>query len=337
MSELLPSYTQPQAQDDGTSEDKRHPDSIMSEQSLAVSSSPESPSSTAEVGGQAPRPGGAQVSGSTSKRRVDLTRKSGRFLRVYLRSIVLLVTAAIAGIAAFVFFPKDGPVAPSGGPQSVEIDAPFIPYVVFITLTDDPSHDGTRVVAQVTTTTPQSARATLSITVPGTTWGGTNKCSPQPSRCYPLGSAKAAQFGFPGWNKFLVAGRAFYREAVQASIPGVGYNAAWNSEYVSATLPRVPVYLLKAGIFIPEDVATTIAIGIPDPHKYTWTSGSAPRATGSYVDWDFTGSPGAAQVDNGISLSAQDSATKLIFVAGALLGIAGGALVGAIQEAVRSE
>jgi hypothetical protein len=338
MSELLPSDTQPQTQDDGTSEDKRHPDSTVSEQSLAASSSLESPSSTAEVGGQASRPGVAQVPGSTSKRRVDLTRKSGRFFRVYLRSIVLLVTAAIAGIAAFVLFPKDGPVAPSGGPQSVEIDASFIPYTVIITLNDDPSHDGTRVAVQVTTTTPQSARATLSIGVPPTTWGGTNKCSPQPSRCYYAnGNEKLALFEFPGSKKYLVAGRPFYREVVEASIPGVGYNAAWNSEYVSATLPSVPVYLLKAGNVIREDVSTTIAIGIPDPEKYTWTSGTAPTATGSYVGWYFTSSPGAAEVNNAISLSAQDSATKLIFVAGALLGIAGGALVGAIQEAVKSK
>ena len=83
MSEL-PSGTQPQAQDDDTSENKRHPDSTVSEQSLAASSSPESPSSSAAGGDQAPRPDSVQVPGSTTKRRVDLTRKSGRFLRAYL-------------------------------------------------------------------------------------------------------------------------------------------------------------------------------------------------------------------------------------------------------------
>ena len=82
---------------------------------------------------------------------------------------------------------------------------------------------------------------------------------------------------------------------------------------------------------------TSINMQIPNPDRYTWTSGTAPIDTGSYVGWHFTSTPGAAQANNGISLSAQDSATKLIFVAGALLGIAGGALVGAIQEAVKSE
>ena len=65
--------------------------------------------------------------GSTLKGRVTLTRKFGGFLRAYLKSIVLLVTAAIAGIAALLCFPKDAPVAPSGGLQIVDVERlPFL-------------------------------------------------------------------------------------------------------------------------------------------------------------------------------------------------------------------
>lgn len=335
MSEL-PSGTQPQAQDDDTSENKRHPDSTVSEQSLAASSSPESPSSSAAGGDQAPRPDSAQVPGSTTKRRVDLTRKSGRFLRAYLRSIVLLVTAIIAGIAAFVCFPKDGPVAPSNGLQLVNINTPFAPYTVLVSLTDDHSRNGIIVFAQVTSTTPQSARAVLGINLPDTTWGGVNKCGPSPARCIAFNGGKIVSLGFGKSTEFSPAGQAYYKEEVREFIPGVGYSTAWNSEYVSAVLPNVQVYLTHAGNFIHEDVPTTISVWIPDASRYTWTSGAAPVVAGSYAAWEFASPPGIAQVNNGISLPAQDSATKLIFVAGALLGIAGGALVGAIQEAVKS-
>ena len=42
----------------------------------------------------------------------------------------------------------------------------------------------------------------------------------------------------------------------------------------------------------------------------------------------------SSSVETGISLATQDRDNKLIFVAGALLGIAGGALIGAIQEII---
>lgn len=309
----------------------------MSEQPPAASSSPESPSSTAEVGDQAPRPDSAPVPGSTSKRRVDLIREFGRFLRAYLKSVVLLVTAVIAGVAALVCFPKDAPVAPSGGLRTISMDTPFVPYGADVTLTDDHSRNGTTVVAQVTSTTPQSARATLSINVPDSTWGGANKCGPPPARCIPAGSGKIVVYGFLRSIKHVVGAQVYYREAVRVFIPGVGYNAAWNNEYISATLPNVQVYLIKAGNYIHEDIPITMAVRIPDAGKYTWTSGAPPMVTGSYVIWLFTSPPGTAQVNNGVSLPAQDSAAKLFFVAGALLGIAGGALVGAIQEAVKPE
>jgi hypothetical protein len=312
------------------------PDSAVSGQPRAASLSAEAPSSTAESGDQAPQPDSALEPGSTSKSRVDLTRKFGRFLHAYLKSMVLLVTAVIAGVAALVCFPKDAPVAPSGGLRLVTIDTPFAPSTASVTLTDDHSRNGVTVVAQVISTTQQSARATLSITVPRTTWGGANKCPP-PARCTVFGGAKNVSFGFPRSTKYLVGVYTYYRESVQVFIPDVGYNTAWNSEYISATLPNVQVYLLRAGNYIREDVPITIAVRIPDASKYTWTSGSPPVVNGSDVAWEFTSPPGAAQVNNGVSLPAQDLATKLIFLAGALLGIAGGALVGAIQEAVKSE
>lgn len=309
----------------------------MSEQPPARSSL-ESPASTAEVGDQAPRPDSAPVPGSTSKRRVDLTRKLGRFLRAYLKSMVLLVTAVIAGVAAFLCFPKDAPVAPSGGIRAtVDINTPFVPYNAHLWLVDDHSRNGITVFAQVVSITPQSARATLAMDVPSTTWGGANKCSPQPSSCIELGGLKLVSYWFPKPTKYTVGAQTRYQDVVQVFIPGVGYNAAWNNEYVSAALPDFEVYLTKAGNYIREDVPITTAVQIPDAGKYTWTSGAAPLVAGSYVSWNFTSQPGAAQINNGVSLSAQGLAAKLVFVAGALLGIAGGALVGAIQEAVKSE
>lgn len=308
----------------------------MSDQPHAQSS-PELSTSTAKDGNQAPSPDSPPVPASASKKQVDLARRLGHFLRTYLKSMVLLVTAIIAGVAALLCFPTDAPVAPNGVLETITIDTPFVPYLVYVAMEDDHARNGITVDAEVTSASPPPAGALLGIVVPKTTWGGINKCSPMPSRCVASGDEKSVSFGFPSKPfQYVEGSHKFYRDIVDVFIPGAGFSVAWNNEYVSAILPNVQVYLSKSGNYIREDVPLTIAVRLPGAGKYTWTSGGPPLVAGSYVAWSFTSPPGSAQVNNGVSLHAQDLDTKLIFLAGALLGIAGGALVGAIQEAVKS-
>ena len=136
---------------------------------------------------------------------------------------MLLVVAAIAGIAALMCFPKDGPVAPSNGIQGVTINTPFAPYTVLVSLTDDHTRNGIIVSAQVTSTTPSSARAVLNVAVPDTTWGGVNKCGLSPTRCITFNGTKIVSLGFGKSTEFSPAGRPYFKEEVREFIPGIGY------------------------------------------------------------------------------------------------------------------
>ena len=66
--------------------------------------------------------------------------------------------------------------------------------------------------------------------------------------------SRLLRLGFGKSTEFSLAGRAYYKEEVREFIPDVGSSTAWNSEYVSAVLPNVGVYLMQAGNFIHEDV-----------------------------------------------------------------------------------
>ena len=258
--------------------------------------------------------------------------------RRYLKSSVLLLTAAVAGLAALVCFPTDSPVAPRGGLQNISVDTPVVPSTVSFWLTDVRARNEIVVAAQVVTTTPQTAHSTLSIVVPGATWGGLSRCSPQPSHCVPFGSAKDFRVGLTRWTKFVIGQQTFYREFARVLVPHAGYNTSSNDEYISATLPNAEVYLQsKRAGYVRQDVPRNLTLWIPHADRYTWTSGSLPAVSGPYATWEFTTPPGSALVANGVSLPVQDADSKLLFLAGALLGVAGGAIVGAIQEAVKQD
>jgi len=263
-------------------------------------------------------------------------QRRSRVLRRYRKSIVLLVVAILTGVGALICFPTDSPVVADGGLRSVDLKAFFVPVNVALWLADDPARHAVVVTAEVVSNTPQRTRAALTMTVPATTWGATSRCSPQPSTCLADGASKIVNFGFAGWTKTAIGNQTLYHERVRVTIPGVGYNTAANEEYVSATLPNFEMWTYKAGAgYTRDEVPRTIALRIPGAAKYAWTSGPSPSINGGYASWLFTTPAGASTVTSGVSLAVQDTDSKLIFLAGALLGIAGGALVGAIQEAIR--
>ena len=84
---------------------------------------------------------------------------------------------------------------------------------------------------------------------------------------------------------------------------------------------------------------------IPNAASYDWTGEPLPNlTTSSYIEWIEHISAGrcpASDCNSGIAIgginnAAQENANLLSFVAGACIGIAGGALIGAIQEALHA-
>jgi hypothetical protein len=85
---------------------------------------------------------------------------------------------------------------------------------------------------------------------------------------------------------------------------------------------------------------------IPNAASYDWTGTPLPNLiTSRYVEWIEHVSSGQCPASNcksgialgGINNGAQENANLLSFVAGALIGIAGAALIGAIQEALHAK
>jgi hypothetical protein len=129
----------------------------------------------------------------------------------------------------------------------------------------------------------------------------------------------------------------YYESLLPTILPNVAYSEESNSEYIGATLPVLQFRLSNDfNIATLESVRAVVTMEVSNASDYSWTSGPAPSIAGNQAVWSINSPALTESVASGVSLPVQDEDTKLIFVAGALLGIAGGALVGAIQEALPS-
>lgn len=292
-----------------------------------------------------PRVGGAPCSNdpdTSSAVRGSTTARGAPLVWAYAKSIVLLAIAVVAGVIALVIFPSDAPVPARSGITALNLEGYFVPDNVYVWLSDASSSTRTVVTVAVTSYSPISTRAVLSLNVPLEAWGGATRCDQRALGCQQRPGVKLVTYLLSAPYHSTYFGVADYQEQVQFTVPTVDYNVAANSEYVSATIPDVSYYYTSSArsattLAAPEvrNVVTTVSLRFPTAARYSWISGSNPQLGGSYVGWSFTNSPGTTLVENGVSLATQDENTKLVFIAGALLGIAGGALVGAVQEAIR--
>jgi hypothetical protein len=265
-----------------------------------------------------------------------------RWVRVNLRSLALLLIVIITGVIALLIFPGEGPVSPTSGIASIGIDGPFLPYGVSVTLTDEHHPDRTRVTVWINSQVPETARARLRMTVSVNAWGGPTRCDPRGGRCAVYGGSKFVTYYLGRWTTYQVGGTRYFHESIDTHLPEPNYNVVENNEYVAAALPNVSYFYYPPGRYndthppplTSRSVATWIALRVPQPRHYSWTSGIIPSVSGAFATWFYSNPIGTTEVATGVSLPVQDEDNKLLLLVGALLGVAGGALVGAIQEAV---
>jgi hypothetical protein len=262
--------------------------------------------------------------------------------RTRLKPVVLLAVALAAGLAALVVFPTEGPVSPQSGVPNLAIYATFIADGVSVQLTDERSPRRTEVLVSVNSPERQSGRESFRLDVPATTWGSPSRCDPDGGTCVLSQGAKIVTHYFGKWTTYRVGPAVWYRDNGVIHLPDLPYNVARNREYVSVSLPAITYYYCPpvrrhvTHSCMREGIPSWIALRIPDAGRYSWMSGGPlPQTGGEYVTWFYGTSPDSTQVVSGVSLPEQDTNNTLLFVAGALLGVAGGALVGAIQEALR--
>ena len=146
-----------------------------------------------------------------------------------------------------------------------------------------------------------------------------------PSPCEFVPSEKLSS-----WSKPLILeknGYAVISYFVKANHFGVTYNGVT----ASAAMPEV--YYKGPGT---PNLLTQY--GIPSASSYDWSSFPPLYANGIFASWEepVTGGriPGRAAV--GINHAEQTTDDNKTFVAGALIGLAGGALLSAVQEALHA-
>ena len=110
----------------------------------------------------------------------------------------------------------------------------------------------------------------------------------------------------------------------------LGY--AFNEVTAAAAIPRL--YYVGPG----SPFLVTEYDRVPSPNRYDWSAFPPTLSYGTEIAWEEKVTNGAAQgrVSVGVDHANQTKESNNTFIAGALIGLAGGALLSAIQEAFRS-
>ena len=133
---------------------------------------------------------------------------------------------------------------------------------------------------------------------------------------------------------------------MRIDLPGVESNLVQDDEDVAAALPPVSVLQQTADSTAAPTYESSVVVSysqsVSNGDSYTWSDTAvAPVTIGSLEVWSYlavTSVPAAIspQLDSGTDLAVEGHNSNAVFLAGALLGIAGGALVGAVTEAIKA-
>jgi hypothetical protein len=260
------------------------------------------------------------------------------------RVVTLLALTLLFGLFAVLAFPTDAPVSAVTGQGEVLLESPTMPSVMNVYLSPLNSGRGTDLEVSLTSVapidqSPQKSWVRLNLILP-TAELGPRHCPKLASTCLEASvGAKTVEWYFPRWKTYrTIYGATEWYDNVRVLLPSTEFTAISNAEYVAASLPNVVFSHWDGHSWSNLDSALplNIAVTIPHVNNYTWTSGVAPVVGPNHATWGFNNPPGASQSVSGINLAVQDRDGKLLFLAGALLGIAGAALIGAVTEAIKS-
>lgn len=249
-------------------------------------------------------------------------------------SRVLFLIALGTAIAAYLIFPKNSPVAARGAITNIDVDANYVSSGIVVTISPDKTIHGEVISIKVNTFVTEPLKPTMHLYVPLQTFGGPTKCSQYVS-CVTSGTVKELSFNPLKQSTGTIPPdyRYYYYQAT-VPIADITYNVTANKEYAAANIPNVTFYQTSGRSSpTPVEVPTQIHLTVRDASRYSWNSGVIPAVAGNTAVWNqvTTNSFGATGA-SGVALSIQDKDGKAVFIAGALLGIGGGALVGSIQE-----
>jgi hypothetical protein len=126
-------------------------------------------------------------------------------------------------------------------------------------------------------------------------------------------------------------------------ISAIEPNLVQNPEFVATLLPPISVQeeQVQQHSLQYTPVPVNYSEQVEGGENYTWKEGKIPVVVSGSAHFVYSSAgdlPSAVPqtLNTGIDLAVQDRNSNLVFIAGTLLGIAGGALVGAITEGIRA-
>jgi hypothetical protein len=267
--------------------------------------------------------------------------------RTYRTSLVLAVLGVVGVIAAVMVFPRWSSVeVDGGGAGGVAVLTTFTPSNIDIA-------EHTRGTTLTVTVVVRASEATephpgeITIVLPVDSWGSPRSCPGATDGCKIDAGSKVVSYDLARltWVSSSGSDPEFrYELPLTIVVPAGGSNVASNDEYISTLLPPVRVQVAPSGDYrSARDVVVPVKYTEQVGHAgYTWSVGTAPTYLGGSYGWTYTSaadvqSAVSATLDSGTNLSVQDRATKLAFLSGALIGVGGGALVGALQTALDAQ
>jgi hypothetical protein len=281
------------------------------------------------------------VDGPTMGRGKRLRRVMNRY-----RTPLWLLALAIAfGLLAYRIYPEDAPAAPEDAVQSVAVLANFSPNAIAVSQTPDPAVNGFSLQIILHAKQPVSHSGFVTISLPSTAFGSPHSC-PRSAYCPPnRAGVKDATYTLP--TKWSDAGKTDptpdrYELRQTITVDDVATNVSLNAEYVAVLTPPISVQLEPVPFRnLPSypylKVLSVYAEQVPNGSAYTWATGATPDYVNGFDRWTAT-SAGALQdtasptLDSGTDLTVAARNGNLQFIAGIVVGIAGGALVGSLQE-----
>jgi hypothetical protein len=268
-----------------------------------------------------------------------------RAIQPYGTPLWLLALAIAFGVVAYLIYPTDAPAAPEDAVQGVAVVADFTPSGIVVSQTPDAAVNGFRLQIILHAKRRVSHTGYVTIVLPATAFGSSGACPPA-ALCPPNNAGvKEVEYSLPArWSDAGKAEPAADRNELRQTITvsDVGTNVSLNAEYVGVLTPPIafqlaPVPFQNLPSYPYVKVLGVYAEQVPNGSAYTWTIGSTPVYVNGFDRWTAT-TAGALQdaasptLDSGTNLTVQARNGNYQFIAGIVVGIAGGALVGALQE-----
>jgi hypothetical protein len=263
----------------------------------------------------------------------------------WIRIITIFAFGAVAALLAWHLYPHDYPQQPATDVAEVtfDTDVPFTFGMDASSLAVDlsPSSAGGTKFKTYGPPTPYE----ISIAAPLGAWGATNSCGNQKTiACNPVKELQHVYAEFPSHQ--AAEGPQLVSNF---SVPGVsqvgGYPVTRSNAYASIQLPGVDLQDSGWTYSTPNpgaNIPVVISIHLPGWKRFSWSGGPTPGDGQTVDDMSFvevTDATGAipAVIESGVSQQQLHADATLTLMAGALVGLAGAAVIALLQEIRREE